>query len=377
MMHLFATAMCFCTSILYTLVAAAQFPAYNHVGDCREPLKQIYQFPNLTWVENIAVRANGKLLVTLITSPEVWQIDPSAVPVTAELVVHFPKSTSLLGITEFAEDVFAVAVGTFNTSDITGTLGSWSIWGLDMHGGDTSYDRRERGKPDCDIIDAVDATAYKITNIPEATFLNGMTSIPDTEIILIADSVFGVIFYVNTNTGEYGTAIDNPAFKPSPNAAVALGINGIQIDHDEPRVLYYSTSFQPHPLLGRLPIAADGSAAGPVEVVLQASPFPEIIGSQADDFALKDGNAWITQDPSSSILLTSAIDGSMNVTLIAGSTTERASENLAAGSTAAQFGRLRRDQDILYVTTNGGMPTPENGIVGGRILSLNTICYLK
>ncbi|KAK3707467.1 hypothetical protein LTR37_012109 [Vermiconidia calcicola] len=237
-----------------------------------------------------------------------------------------------------------------------------------MHGGDTSYDRRERGEPDCDIIDAVDATAYKITNIPEATFLNGMTSIPNTEIILIADSAFGVIFYVNTNTGEYGTAIDNPVFKPSPDAAVALGLNGIQIVHDEPRVLYFSTSFQPHPLLGRLSIAANGSASGPVEV---------IIGSQADDFALKDGNVWITQDPSSSILLTSAIDHSMDVTLIAGSTTERASANLVAGSTGAQFGRLRRDQDILYITTNGGMPTPENGIVGGRILSLDTICYLK
>jgi hypothetical protein len=32
--------------------------------------------PNETWIENIAVRANGNLHVTLITSPEVWTIDP-------------------------------------------------------------------------------------------------------------------------------------------------------------------------------------------------------------------------------------------------------------------------------------------------------------
>jgi hypothetical protein len=38
----------------------------------------VYQFPTKpTWVENIAVRPNGQLLVTLLTSPEVWLINPT------------------------------------------------------------------------------------------------------------------------------------------------------------------------------------------------------------------------------------------------------------------------------------------------------------
>src|ERR1700761_4932125 len=56
----------------------------------------IYEFENETWVENIAVRSNGKLLVTLITAPEVWEVDP--IESTASLVYKFPNASSALGI---------------------------------------------------------------------------------------------------------------------------------------------------------------------------------------------------------------------------------------------------------------------------------------
>lgn len=62
------------------------------------------------WVENIAVRSNGKILVTLINTPQVWQIDPASH--IAELVHVFPHAISALGITEYEHDVFAVVSNT-------------------------------------------------------------------------------------------------------------------------------------------------------------------------------------------------------------------------------------------------------------------------
>ena len=74
-------------------------------------LRTVYEFPNETWVENLGQRANGKILVTLISAPEVWEIDPLTTPPTAELIYRFPDATSALGIAEYQLDVFAVNVG--------------------------------------------------------------------------------------------------------------------------------------------------------------------------------------------------------------------------------------------------------------------------
>jgi hypothetical protein len=72
-------------------------------------IRTVYEFPNETWVENIAVRRNGNLLVTLIGVPEVWEID--AFTSQAELIQSFPDANTVSGISKVEDDVFAVAVG--------------------------------------------------------------------------------------------------------------------------------------------------------------------------------------------------------------------------------------------------------------------------
>jgi hypothetical protein len=69
---------------------------------------------SLKWVENLAVRSNGKILATLINVAQVWQIDPTAH--SAELVHEFEGADSILGIAEYDSDVFAVvsAVSSWN-----------------------------------------------------------------------------------------------------------------------------------------------------------------------------------------------------------------------------------------------------------------------
>ena len=100
------------------------------------PIQTIYKFPNETWVENIAVRSSGQLLVTLATTPDVYQIDPfsspTGAPSTATLIHSFPDATSTSGIVEIQPDIFAVAVGNWSTATFSTTNGSYSVWKLDL-----------------------------------------------------------------------------------------------------------------------------------------------------------------------------------------------------------------------------------------------------
>ena len=84
-----------CLLALSHRVSAAPY-SYSSL---KSPVRTTYQFPNETWVENIAVRSSGQLLVTIITSPDLYQVDLfSSAP--ASLVHSFPHAQSTLGITE-------------------------------------------------------------------------------------------------------------------------------------------------------------------------------------------------------------------------------------------------------------------------------------
>ena len=308
-------------------------------------IRTVYEFPNETWVENIAVRKSGKLLVTLITSPELWQVDPASHQ--AELVHHFPDALSVLGIAEVERDIFAVAVGNWSDTTLQSVPGSWSIWSVDM---------RSEGN----------ATVHKVTDIPEANFLNGMTTLPTiARTIMVGDAGLGVIYRVNVGTGEYTTTISNePALQPNASAAALLGVNGI---HFWEGFLYFVNSFK-LPFFGRFPLTPSGSAAGPVEIIAKNATYPTNLGGYADDFALDaEGNAWITTDPTGQIVKVAVLDGRQ--TVVAGGV----NESIVAGNTAAAFGRTSADREVLYVTTNGGIPyPPPSGIVGGKVVALDT-----
>lgn len=151
---------------------AAHLSYYNHVQDA---LNLIYQFLNLTALENVAVRSSGELLVTLPTAPELYQVDPFD-PVNASLVYRFPIATALLGIDEIEHDFFAVVVGIVHPP--SPVPGSFSVWWVDM--------RRFETRKDGSVLRG--ATARLITAIPEAALLNGLIRLPGTPFVLVADS---------------------------------------------------------------------------------------------------------------------------------------------------------------------------------------------
>lgn len=73
----------------------------------------------------------GQVLVTVLTSPDLYLIDPAhPQPV---LVHSFSGYLSLLGIAEVQHDNFYMIVGNYSQPTNTNTPGSWNLYHVNMH----------------------------------------------------------------------------------------------------------------------------------------------------------------------------------------------------------------------------------------------------
>lgn len=72
----------------------------------------VYQFKEEN-LENYHARLNGQLVVSVVNEPLMYGIDPTKPGKSATLIHNFTSAgvTSLLGIAEYAPDVFAVLTG--------------------------------------------------------------------------------------------------------------------------------------------------------------------------------------------------------------------------------------------------------------------------
>lgn len=311
---------------------------------CTGPeVRTVFEFPNNTWVENIAVRSNGDLLVTLINHPELHLINPFDHGNTT-LVSTFPDAIGLWGIAEFQPDQFAVVVGNWSDVTLTTTPHSYSIWKVDM-------------RPFFAIGAKVlrPAVVDKVTDIPEAILLNGLTLLSwDEKTVLVADSGLGAVWLVDIVTGGYYVTLEDPTMAAGP--PFNIGINGI---HHRQGYLYYTGSTQA--VFARIPIYPNGTRAGDAEII--------VTNRVGDDFAFdRAGNAYVTQDPYNTLY---KVTPEGNVSTILGA----ANSPLIEGDTAAQFGRTPVDRSILYITTNGGIVAPVDGpAVGGKVIAFDTDC---
>jgi len=203
-------------------------------------------------------------------------------------------------------------------------------------------------------------------DIPSAAFLNGMTTVPSVPgVLLTADSGAGLVYRIDAPSKSWSVFLDDPTLKPNLTAAVKLGVNGV---HVRDGYLYFDNTFQ-SPLLARVPYHAENATvAGPVEVVFESATFPLNEGrGQADDFSFdRAGNVWLSSASSSVVKLDLK---KKTQTLIAGGP----DDPILVGSTSTTFGRTKRDRDILYMTTNGGISDPSvAGLTGGQVAALNT-----
>lgn len=281
----------------------------------------IYDFPKGTWVENLAVRSNGQILVTLLTKPQVYQVNPFQTQ-SASLVYTFPSKLACLGIAELGTDIFYVATGNLSSTTFTAPPGTFSVWKINMG----SY---SPSTPNSAVV-------TKVADFPQVLTFNGMTVF--NGFLLIADSGAGTVWSLNVNNGQASKVLSDPLMKPT-SAIAPTGINGIKVRSNS---LYFTNTDQA--IWAKIPLNSDGTAAGSATTVL--SNF-----TAADDFqfdyigdVLYAGN---------NELRARAVTG--------GAAVVASTDPLLSGSTACQLGRTASDAASLYVTTNGGV----NGYITG------------
>ncbi|KAL9116026.1 MAG: hypothetical protein Q9227_000394 [Pyrenula ochraceoflavens] len=303
-------------------VTASSLPA------CVTP---IWQFQPGTWLENLAVRSSGQILVNDLAAPSMYQLDPTpGTPPVLAANISGPSITGLLGIAEVAPDMFWVIAGGFDLHTLSGKPGTFSIWKVDLSTFDTS-------KPGS-------AAVSKIADAPSAGLLNGLAALPNYpgggRATLASDSTNGQIWRIKAD-GGVEVVIDNQLLKGSAGASSTLGVNGIQIQDGYLYFVNYGAG-----TFGRFPINADGSPAGQGEV-LETNPSH----TGWDDFTLDaNGDAFVAENPGNYIGEIKA--GISSATVVAGGV--NATDVL--GPTAAKFGRSSEDKvkGSLYITTTGG-----------------------
>lgn len=294
----------------------------------------VYQFPdNGSWISNVVSRPNNDLVVTRTDVPEVWAIKVDEG--TADQVATIPDVSSVIGLTRLDDDVYAVTAGNLDTATLTPEPGSFSVWKVQLDSNN-------------------DGSASLITNIPEGQFIHGIHTFqkrPNSTLVLIADAGQGVVYKLDTVSGNYSIAIQDDAL---------AGVNNL---HSQDEYLYFTAT--QNKVFGRVPVdLEEGTATGPVEILSDDQNLVPDGFSLAPDgsvayMATLGQNSVVIIDLEDEDYARETIEGGMNSTLIAGPTTVLFMQN-------GQY-------PTLYVPTNGGQTAPVNGVFSepAKIVGIN------
>ncbi|KAK0718485.1 hypothetical protein B0T26DRAFT_713436 [Lasiosphaeria miniovina] len=238
--------------------------------------RQIYAFPdNATFIENVAVRPNGHILLGTFSNGSLFSLNPDTRTPEAELVAKLPGVGALVGIAEIAPDVFAVGGGDLLPEGFGFVNGSMKVYTVDV--------KKKKVKV--------------AASLPAATGLNGITPLPGHPgVVLAAESVAGQILRINTATGRIDVAIADTQLGPSSDPAIVpLGVNGIKVSNG---YLYFTNSGLG--FFGRIKITASGERAGQVERItsIENPGFTHAF----DDFVFGSGltpDAYVALHPNS------------------------------------------------------------------------------
>ncbi|EEU39224.1 uncharacterized protein NECHADRAFT_82000 [Fusarium vanettenii 77-13-4] len=291
--------------------------------------RQLVELPNV-WIENVALRSNGNLLLTTFGNGDIYSVDPS-IP-EARVVAKVKDIDALTGIAEVDRDLFVVSGGIYDG----GTYfeeGSMKILLVDFRECGESH----HGSP----------LVHPILEGKDAGVINGMTALPDHQhIVLGAASWTGEIWRINTKTRTSKVILRDDLLAAIPTGPYPLGVNGLKISRG---YLYFTNTGRQ--LLGRFKIDEFGNKIGDVEVIWQAPADTKIA---PDDFSLdQDGNALVGCFPDLLIKITP--DGEQTV-LVNGT---------LAGGTSTVFSK--DGKSLFVVTTGKGV----KGVTGGQLVQVD------
>ncbi|HWX98736.1 MAG TPA: hypothetical protein VNY55_02340 [Mycobacterium sp.] len=290
-------------------------------------ISPIASFPQHFFLENLAVRADGSILVTVLNHKQLWYVPApdGSQPVTPVLVHTFDGIA--MGIVETEPDIFYVS-----------TVGHATLERFDMRG----------------WVPGAPVTPTRVLTFGQPAGLNGACLL-SRRVILLADSLAGLIWRVDlTDDGLTATAsvwLRHHTMAPDPDSGFTSplgpqpGINGIRFAA-RTNVVYYTCTARK--LFMRMSV--DPATHTPVGQ-------PEVVASDisADDFCLDEnvGVAYLTTHTANTIVRVPINAGTEGATtcVVAG---DPFTEQLVGPSSAAwrrgpaDYGR------IAYVTTDGG-----------------------
>ncbi|KAF9872475.1 hypothetical protein CkaCkLH20_09972 [Colletotrichum karsti] len=292
--------------------------------------RQLAELPK-TWIENIAVRRNGNLLLNTFNNGQMYTADPSQSPLQPRIIAKVEGVNALYGITEVGRDIFAVAGANFDPATMAMPDQSSMRLAVVSFQSDRQF---TDGNPSVEVI------------LKNTTFgaVNGLTSLScQRHIVLGAISATGEILRVNTKTRVADIAFKDEEFTIGSSGLFPFGVNGLKIFNS---YLYFTNTNRQ--TFGRVKIDKLGNKVGNVEIITRA---PANSTLTPDDFVIdKLGNAYVGFWPS--LLVKIAPDGKQTI-LVNGT---------LAGPTSEA---LSRDGKTLYTVTAGlGLAT----VGGGQIL---------
>ena len=188
------------------------------------PTQLIYQTPNPTWFENLAIRPDGSILDTTVTAPTLYLVRPDARKQSPKVIKGFSYNTGLLGITEITPDAFVVAGSNFSLATQAPAPNSSYLYLV-------TFPKHDRENP----------TVTVAAHIPNVALPDGILKLND-HTILVADPPNGAIWSVNIKTGAYNIVSSDPLLK-------GTGVDGIKLHGD--KLYFIDTSER---LLGRFTI---------------------------------------------------------------------------------------------------------------------------
>jgi hypothetical protein len=306
----------------------------------RAKLTTVATFPEQFFLENIAVRRDGSMLVTVLNRKELWYVPAPGPDLPVDPVLVHTFDHLAMGIVETEPDIFYVC-----------TFGIATLVRIDMRGW-------VPGVP-------VNATTVLTFEQPGAV-LNGCCLVAPG-VIVVADSVAGQIWRIDladdglTTTGRVWLQHDSMAFDPDNPLNPQPGVNGVRYA-SRSHFLYYTSTTKK--LFMR--VAVD-------PVTHEPAGEPEFVagGTMADDFCIDEdaGVAFVTTHRENTIdrVPLEPADPSAPRMCVAG---EPFTEQLIGPSSAA-WGRGPGDYgQVAYVTTDGGTtaPPPDGRIRPAKVL---------
>jgi hypothetical protein len=341
-LRMLLTSQCLLAMGMAIVTQALPAPSYS-TSSCQPKRlyesKIIFEAPNPTWLEGIAVRDNGQILVTSISAPTLLQVDPEE-KFASIVAARIPDATSLLGIVEPEKDVFYISAG--DMSNVTGTNLAFpsKIWQVDMR----SFRTNQQGNI------TRSSKISLVADLSNSTFINTLCRLgpKDNSAILMSDSGAGHVLRLDVRTGVASVVISDPTLQLTGTSPA--GVSGIYVFGSE---LFYA-NFAAATFM-KMPISlTTGMQTGPPTLITN--------DTLVDGFTMsRDGKkAWAATNPRNSLI---EID-------IHARSVRTVAEGLNA--TSAALGRGRFDRDSVYFVSGGGLnfPLTNPGVSGGRVVKV-------